>query len=341
MVGALHISRRKLAAVSLAPIALYLHSCSAPSSHTVTIGIQVSPAMTLVMVAKDGGFFQREGLSVELKQFTAGKFALQAFLSGAIDYAVSGEVPVALATLQGNQTRVVAQVVESTVNEVRMVARRDDGLTDPAQYFSAKRRKLATSFGGGPEFYTYSFLKHYAIPVSSVEIISQKPEDMPAALATGSVDAVAIFEPFAYFAEKRAAGQEIVFSDPSLYSELYVLNARPEQIEKSPKTLAAVVRALVNAGAAIAADPESAKQTMQRYTKLDRAVVDAIWASFVFRPALTQKLLDDWAAEAAWAKDTGKIPAGSTAPDFHAILAPRFLKKANPAMVRYESPQQP
>ena len=80
--------------------------------------------MTLAMVAKDGGYFQDEGLDVELKQFTAGKFALQAFFSGAVDYAISGDVPVALATLQGNQTRVVTQVVESTVNEVRMVARR-------------------------------------------------------------------------------------------------------------------------------------------------------------------------------------------------------------------------
>jgi ABC-type nitrate/sulfonate/bicarbonate transport system substrate-binding protein len=295
--------------------------------------------MTLVMVAKDGGFFQKEGLDVELKQFTAGKFALQAFLSGAIDYAVSGEVPVALATLQGNQTRVVTQVVESTVNEVRMVARRDDNLTTPAEYFKAKRRKLATSFGGGPEFYTYSFLKHYGIPAASVEIISQKPEDMPAALATGSVDAVAIFEPFAYFAEKRTAGREIVFSDPSLYSELYVLNARPEQIAKSPNTVEAVVRALVNASAAIAKDPESAKQTMQKYTKLDREVADAIWPSFVFRPALTQKLLDDWAAEADWAKDTGKIPADAKAVDFHTILEPRFLQRVNPSMVMYQASQ--
>src|SRR5882762_2306965 len=50
----------------------------------VTVGIQVSPAMTLLMVAKDEGFFLRQGLDVELKEFTAGKFALQAFLGGSI-----------------------------------------------------------------------------------------------------------------------------------------------------------------------------------------------------------------------------------------------------------------
>ena len=82
----------------------------------VTVGIQVSPAMTLLMVAKDEGFFSRQGLDVELKEFTAGKFALQAFLGGSIDFAVSGDVPVCLAGLQGNQIRVVTQVVEKTIN---------------------------------------------------------------------------------------------------------------------------------------------------------------------------------------------------------------------------------
>src|SRR5215211_6884736 len=62
----------------------------------LTVGIQVSPAMALVMVAKDKNFFDQEGLDVELKEFTAGKFALQAFLGGSLDFAVAGEVPTTL-----------------------------------------------------------------------------------------------------------------------------------------------------------------------------------------------------------------------------------------------------
>jgi NitT/TauT family transport system substrate-binding protein len=78
----------------------------------LTVGIQVSPAMTLVMVAEDKGFFDKAGVDVEIKEFTAGKFALQAFLGGSLDIAISGEVPVTLSSLQGNKFRVLAQVVE-------------------------------------------------------------------------------------------------------------------------------------------------------------------------------------------------------------------------------------
>ena len=308
------------------------HADSTPR-HRITIGIQISPAMALVMVAQDKGFFRQHGLDVELKEFTAGKFALQAFLAGGVDFAVSGEVPVGLATLQGNAIRVVCQVVERTQSEVRVVALRDDDITDPAKYFKSKKRKLATSFGGGPEFFTYSFLKRYQIAKDEVEIISQKPEDMPAALAAGSVDAVAIFEPFAYFAEKRTKRSVVVFSDSSLYSELYVLNVTPEQIDEKSTDVAGVVRALVDAGDFVGARPEEAKAIVQKYTKLDTETIEAIWPSFVFRPALSSELVRLWQAEAEWARETGKVRPNARIPDFRTIIEPRFLESARPSAV--------
>ena len=302
----------------------------------ITIGIQVSPAMTLVMVAKDKGFFRDEGLDVELKEFTAGKFALQAFLAGSIDFAVSGEVPVCLASLQQNNIRVITQVVESTTNEVRVVALKDGSTTSPADYFKTRKRKLATSFGGGPEFYTYNFIKRNNIAQEQVEILSQTPADMPAALESRSVDAISIFDPFAFIAEKRMAGKVVTFSDPQLYSELYVLDARPEQIEKTPEVCEALVRALVKSAEFIDQDPEAAKQVMQRYTKLDRDVIDGIWKNFSFRPALVQKLLDYWNAQAIWAKETTKVTPDTKIPNFLSVVEPRFLRKVKPDAVKLD-----
>jgi NitT/TauT family transport system substrate-binding protein len=300
------------------------------------MGIQVSPAMALVMIAQDEAMFDQEGLDVEIKEFTAGKFALQSFFSGAVDFAVSGEVPVALATLQGNQTRVVTQVVERTVNEVRLVALRDRSAGDPRKYFLGTKRKLATSFGGGPEFFTYAFLQKNGIPPADVTIISQKPEDMPAALATGSVDAIAVFDPFAFIAEKQVGSRGITFADQSLYSELYVLNARPEQVERNPEVITALIRALLHAADLAAADPRKARDIVQRHTKLDPAVIDGIWGNFVFKPALTRELLAYWGQEATWAKAGGKLTPATPIPDFRKIIEPRFLQALAPGSVHMD-----
>lgn len=300
----------------------------------VTIGIQTSPAMALVMVAKDKQFFAAEGVEVELKEFTAGKFALQAFLSGSIDFAVSGEVPACLAILQGNDIRVVAQVVEKTVNEVRLVARKDGDTTDPKRYFKEKKRKLSTSFGGGPEMFTYSFLKQHGITDKEVEILSQRPEDMPAALETGSTDAIAIFDPFAFIAERRMADRAVTFSDAKLYSEIYVLNARPEQVASQARVIESLLAALARAGKFISSNPNEAKRIVQKYTKLDMTVIDGIWSNFVFSPAITQQLLDYWNTEAAWAKESGKIRPETKVPDFRTHIETAFLKRVAPSNVQ-------
>jgi NitT/TauT family transport system substrate-binding protein len=300
----------------------------------LTVGIQVSPAMALVMVAKDKGFFEQEGLEIEITEFTAGKFALQAFLSGSIDLAVSGEVPACLAALQGNDFVVVTQVVERTTNEVRVVARRDGNLNDPKTYFKARKRKLSTSFGGGPEVYTVHFLKHFGLKRSDVELVSQRPEDMTVALQSGSVDAIAIFDPFAFIAEKRLGDKAITFTDPSLYSELYVLTAQREMLKNRPEVVKAFVKGLVLAGKFVKKEPEQSKQIVEKYTKLDREVIDGIWPNFVFSPALTPQLLEFWQAEAKWAKDSKTVRPDTPIPDFRSMIDPNFLRAIAPDDVK-------
>ena len=163
--------------IILLVVGLLWYSTKPKELNHVTIGIQTSPAMALVMVAKDKGFFEKQGLDVELKQFAAGKDALAAFIGGSLDFSISGDVPALLATLQGNKFVIPAQVVKKTINEVRVVAQKDGDLNTADSYFKAKKRKLATSIGGGPEFFTYEFLNKLGITKNQVEIVDQKPAE--------------------------------------------------------------------------------------------------------------------------------------------------------------------
>lgn len=335
--GSESMSRIPLGKSAFAAVAVLfsviLASCH-QAKQEVTVGIQTSPAMALIMVAKDGGFFEREGIDVRIKEFTAGKFALQAFLGGSLDFAVAGDVPVTLASLQGNQFCVLTQVVARTTNEVRVVARRDELSSDPATYFKRKRRKLATSFGGGPEFFTYNFLNRFGIDVRDVEIVSQKPEDMPAALISGSVDAISIFDPFAYFAEKQMGQRAVTFSDPSIYSELYLLTSMKKSLEQRPEIALKILRALVGAESFIRENPNASKAIVARYTKLDSETLDAIWTNFVFAPALTKQLLTDFEQETAWARLKGIAPNGEV-PNFQSIVHADPLRKVSPTSVEF------
>ncbi len=299
--------------------------------HT-TIGIQTSPAMALVMVAKDKGFFEKQGLDVELKEFAAGKDALAAFLGGSLDFSVSGDVPVTLATLAGNRFVVPAQVVRRTKNEVRVVAKKETGLDTAEKFFKAKKRKLATSIGGGPEFFTYEFLNTLSIAKDQVEIVAQKPGDMPAALMSGSVDAIAIFDPYAFIAEKQLADASITFTNENIYSELYVIEAK-ESVKHDSTTLEKLLSGLVAAEKFVKDNPEDAKTIVMKYTKLDKETVDAIWNSFDFRIALTPQLLEYLNREAQWAKDSGKVKPETVVPNFRDIIFDAPLEKVSASAV--------
>ncbi len=300
----------------------------------LTVGIQVSPAMGLVMVAESAGYFDEAGVDVEIKEFTAGKFALQAFLGGSLDIAVSGEVPVTLSTLQGNQFRVIGQVVERTINEVRVVALKEDGLDTAESYFGAKKRKLATSFGGGPEFFTYNFLKKHGIAPESVELISQRPEDMPAAVVSGSVDAVSIFDPFARIAERELGNTGITFADADIYSELYVIDVMQSTIDQKRDNLLAFLRGLHAAEAFIQSKPAEAKAIVISYTKLEKSLVDEIWGNFVFKVSLNRLFLDYTTAQTHWAIEKGDYPPTTPIPDFSRIAEPALLQEIAPEAVQ-------
>ena len=299
----------------------------------LSVGIQVSPAMTLVMVAEDKGFFDKAGVDVVIKEFTAGKFALQAFLGGSLDIAISGEVPVTLATLQGNKFRVIAQVVERTINECRVVVRDESPLDTPETYFAAKKRKLATSFGGGPEFFTHEFLKKHTISPNSVELISQRPQDMPAALASGSVDAIAVFDPFARIAEVLLGADGRTFADADIYSELYVVDVREETLLNKRDQLLAFLRGLHDAASYIEAHPEESKAVLMKYTKLEKSIIDDIWGNFIFKPALNHLFLDYTRAEAEWFVGKGTFPPDTAIPDFRTVLFPDLLREIDESSV--------
>lgn len=304
-------------------IFFYIHN---RSNHSIIkIGIQTSPAMALLMIAKDKGFFEKNGIEVELVEFTAGKFALAAFLSGSLDYSVSADVPVTLATLANNKIIVPAQVVKKTSNEVRVVVNNYGKKLRPHEYFKSEKRKLATSLGAGPEFYTYEFLNSLGIKNGEIEIIGQNPKDMPISLVNGSVDAISIYDPFAYFAERDLGLNSFTYMNSEIYSELYLLETS-DKVLKNDDQLRKILLSLIDAENFAKENPDQAKEVVITYTKLDKQTIDRIWSSYDFSITLTEQLLTNFNKQVKWAKDTGKVEQHIAEPDFNQIIYTDTLK---------------
>lgn len=295
----------------------------------VRLGLQTVPAIGLVKVAVNKNFFEQEGIKVEVKEFTAGKFALQALIGGSLDLVTPAEFPVTLATLNGEKLSILTELNET--KGYAIILRKDRESSSVEKYF-AKKRKIGTSVGTAPEFFASEFFKKYNISSSQYEIINMKPEDTPMALVNNSVDGIAIYEPFVSFA-KEYAGTENIFEvkAPELYSEIIILVGKTDWVSENEKTVEKFLRALKKSETFIKSNPEETMDIVSSFTKLDKETLRSIWPIFTLHLGLDKKLITTMEQEAQWTRDTGKVPKETATPNFREFIFDAPLKKVAPS----------
>ena len=299
---------------------------------TVRLGLPIAPAAGLAKIAADKNFFQDEGINVELKEFTAGKFALQALVGGSLDIAISAELPVMLAVINGEKISIIGQVNET--KGFSMILRKDGAETFDVKRYFEKKRKIATAVGASSEFFTSEFFKKYDINSSQYEIVNVKPEDAPIVIVNNSVDGIAMWEPYTTFAKERS-GLDKVFDikNPELYSEIVVLSAKPEWAEQHQDDIGKLLRAFKKAESFVRANPKESQTIVSSFTKLNADTLQKIWDIFTLELRLSKGLISTMNKEAQWAKDTGKVPKETAIPNFREFIFDAPLKKVAPSAV--------
>ena len=326
--------------IRLSPIyilAIAIFGChSAPEATALqpqlTVGIQNSPSNSLVIIAAKKRFFDSTRVKISIKEFSAGKLALQALLgqAGDLDVAVCAETPIVLSSLAGNEVKIFAEIVNAK-NECRVVARKDGDADTPEKYFSRKR-KLTTSQGGSPEWLTYNFIRRYRLDKSKIDIIAMLPENMPLALSNNAVDAISIFDPFARIGEKELGDKGITFYNEDITS-YYVLAAKAGILNQKSGALEELVKGLIKAREFIATSPAEAQQIVADQTKLDIGIIRETWGNYTFAIRLDRPLVELCTAESKWAIETAKYPNNTKIPDFNDVLYPDILKKIAPGSI--------
>lgn len=252
----------------------------------VSVSAVPSTSSVVLFVAKEQGYFAKEGLDVRIVEFSSGAEAERAMVSGAVDMGGGG---VGSTFLMANKDIKAKNVVLFQRKPIFTLVASNKLDAKPGDLTSLKGKKIGVSSPGSlTDLFLRIALRDAGLdPDRDVTIVATGglAAHLPA-LQTGRVDAQMTWEPATVTLTK---GEKVgtVFLDLRtdevggslknlLGSSLQATDAwlaKPENLEKAK----AAARAVKNAGDAIRANPDLMLGTLQKiFPKLDPALLKEI-----------------------------------------------------------------
>ena len=282
----------------------------------------------LVHIAVARGFLMDEGIKVEAHGYGFGKEALQAVLEGKADIATVAETPVMFAALQGQQLSVLASIFTSNKNHT-ILADRKSGIARPGDL---KGRRVGFMPGTSSHMFLSSFLSASGLSSEDIIPVPLRPEQMRDALLDGRVDAVSAWGPDQKIVAKSLAGRSVLFQDPYIYTETFVLAGRASYVAANQEAMRRLLRALIRAEEFAVRHPAEAQAIVTTASDLPQGVLSECWRESARAVELDHALLIALEDETRWAVKS-RLVQEAHMPNYLEYLDPRPLMAVKPQAV--------
>jgi NitT/TauT family transport system substrate-binding protein len=320
-------ARRWLVAV------LALTACAPERRDRLVLGAVHLPSVGLVYIAQSKGYFAAHGLEVEQRRFTSGRDAIAALGAGRIDAATSFSTPVVLRAGRDASLRVLTTLHVSGGN-TRLVARADRGISAPRD-LAGKRVGVARNTNA--EYFLDVLLAWAAVPPREVRVVDVAPEAAADALASGEVDAVAIWTPQAERARRMAGPRGAVEFGAEAYTELSLLVTREPVLASRRSALVKLVAALADAERLVRDRPWEAFAALRtEFPDTSEADLAEAWRRVRPTLGLTHQLAAALEDESRWYRAAGRAEGPPL--DVGVLLEPDVLAEVDAEAVTLVPP---
>jgi aliphatic sulfonates family ABC transporter substrate-binding protein len=284
------------------------------------------------LVALEKGFFRQEGLDVELKTAARGAIAIEALTAGTLEFAASAHIPFMAVTARGAPLVAVAVIARGSYGKLVASPR----LKDLNTFQAFKGKRIGVQLGTGVHTVLLMILEREGLTEQDLGITNLRVVDMPAAMASGSFDAVVGWEPMMQRTTQRGYGVQVIgereFDGLAGVTFPFLLSVRQEYRDKNSHIVQATVNAYAKAHQFIRSNPDEAIEILAAAlnatgepmeNEIIRTVVFA--AERFTTPAFTEADWKDLRATAAFGHKRKQI---EQMPDLGKIVDDSFGKKA-------------
>ena len=293
----------------------------------ITIDPGHNPANTLILVAKDQGYFAQHGLNVTFIESPSATVAMQNLLDHKHDFGFINEYSLSEPQLYNKTLRVIGTLSESDTQFV--VGRKDRGII---QIPDLEGKKIGVSKGSIMEYFLDRFFVLNGQSLDNTTLIYLPPPSLVGAIVKGDIDAASSFEPYVYQMRQQMGGNAVVWPVNLGQHAHYSLVCTEITLQEHPEIVEGVLASVLQAETYVKSHPEEAKKVAQKQQNFDDQYMEQDWQNHDFSVGLSQSLITSMEDETRWR--IGKNLTDATAvPDFSEYLSPDILYRLKPASV--------
>lgn len=317
--------RHALAATGAGVLAAGLGVRPASAAATVRQGYQTNMwGMPTYYVVKSG-ILQKHGVNIEEFAVPSGNLTMQQMVARQVDMGTFAGPALIIGHDKGGLVAVA--VIENVGRTARVMARKDLGITKVEQL---KGKKVANQTGSSTgNIFVDQIAVKAGLHKGDYEEIRMNVNDMTAAMAAKTVDAMVCVEPYNAIAE--ANGLAVTLVDFYSFDKLPVfMAATPDFVDKNPDTVVAYLKGWLDAAKDFKNDPKKVASSIYTfYTskgyKMTQETFQAALGRVEVAPGSPAGLEAYMTHHAEVLLKAKKIKA---VPDWKKVLRPEFMQKA-------------
>ncbi|HEY0820896.1 MAG TPA: NrtA/SsuA/CpmA family ABC transporter substrate-binding protein [Rhizobacter sp.] len=308
--------------------ALALHLIAARAEPLV-LAASRGPVSAAVYVAQDRGFFEREGVAVQLRDCSSGRQCLELMRQGQADLATAAELAVVLASFKRHDLAIVCTVSTSS-HQIKLVVRRSSGVGGAE---GVKGRRVGYVAASSSQYFLDTWVTFHGIDPRDMTQVPLEPDALVDALRLGRVDAVAVWEPQASRAISALGPDALVLPNPRVYTQHFLVVTERPRLQGRSAEVGHLLRALVKAERFIAERPHEAAAALQARLQVDAATARAQLKEHDYRIRLDQSLISTMEEQARWAVREGLVDVRERPASLLHTIEPALLRRVSPRAV--------
>lgn len=303
------------------------HRDNSKDTESISFGAITSGSVALVYIAQDQGFFQAEGLKVQVKDYPTGVATTDALLAGEVDIAWSAEFPMVARALKGEAISIFA--VSNRFSDQFLFGLRESGI---AHISDLKGKTIGLPLKTIAEFYLGRFFLLNGMRLNDVSLVNVLPAQSMEALAKGNVDGVVTWEPYTNRIKDQLADRIIAWPVQSSQPGFGIMIGRNTWLREKPGIVTGFLNALLKAEEFQTHNTKKAKEIVQKKVNYDNAFMDIFWSETPFSISLDQALIIAMEDEARWMIANDLTSKGQV-PNFLDYIYEDALKSLKPEAV--------